>query len=555
MEKSHHNIRKLGLLGILLFTFISLRAQDRYMVFFSDKDTVTYTYQNPEAYLSPKAVARRERFGIPLEFTDLPVDSTYVRQLEAQGVDVIYTSRWFNGALVACSDLSVISSVDFITDYELVKPVTDSNSEKSGENGASVNKHFNFKKKKKGEALLNVLQNEMLGIDQMHDVGYNGQGITVAVFDGGFRGVDTSPYFEHLFENDQYLPGYDFVGNSPDVFKYGQHGTEALSCIAGYLPGVLEAGAYGADVMLCITEEGSSEFKIEEYNWLFAAERADSVGVDIISTSLGYTTFDDPEMNYRFKDLDGETAVITKAVVMATEKGMACVVSAGNEGSGSWKYISPPADAPDILAVGAVNSRGDRVSFSSFGPTADGRIKPDVAALGLQTVVADAQGNITTSNGTSFSAPLIAGLTAGVWQAYPELNNLEIIEKIKDAGNQVIVPDNELGYGIPNFTRVQDVVTAGRHSALPKARQPHYFSVFPNPVEQGKIFIESPSGSFTGSIDLLLYNSTGQLVMQKHVAHFRDGAISIDTQVMDKGIYILKVLSPDLSDTFKLVKF
>ncbi len=547
MEKSRRSIKTGGLLGIFICMFTSLQAQDRYMVFFPNKDTVTYTYQQPEAYLSAKAIARRERFNIPLQFSDLPVDSTYIRQLEAQGVEVMYTSRWFNGALVACPDSAVISSVAFITDYELVRPVAKGNSQKEG---SSVKMQHNPQKKQQTDALLNVLQNEMLGIDQMHEAGYNGQGITVAVFDGGFRGVNTSPFFAHLFKNNQYIPGYDFVGNSPDVFKYGQHGTEALSCIAGYQPGVLEAGAYGANVMLCVTEESGSEYRIEEYNWLFAAERADSIGADIISTSLGYTTFDDPAMNYRFADLDGNTAVITRAAIMATEKGIACVISAGNEGSASWKYISPPADAPDILAVGAVNSNGDRVSFSSFGPTADGRIKPDVAALGLQTVVTDAQGDITTSSGTSFSAPLIAGLTAGVWQAYPELNNLEIMEKLREAGSQTIVPDNELGYGVPDFTRIQDVVTA-----LPKAAQAHYFSVFPNPVEQGKIFIESPTGSFTGPVDLLLYNSTGQLVMQKHVAHFRNNDISLDAQVMNRGIYILKVLSPNLSDTFKLVKF
>lgn len=551
MEKNHNSCRRNLLLVLLIFACFSLQAQHhKYMVFFLDKDTVAYSYDNPAAYLSPKAVARREKFDIPIQFTDLPVDQDHIQQVTAEGGKVIYTSRWFNGALVECNDsiLQNIMALDFVIGSELVKPDNRGGRKKAG---ASVNQWFKFKKKQKNEeVLLNVVQNEMLGIDQMHAAGYNGKGLSIAVFDGGFRGVDTAPFFQHLFENSQILPGYDFVGNSPDVFKYGQHGTQALSCIAAYEPGVLEAGAYAADIMLCITEEGSSEYRIEEYNWLFAAERADSAGIDVISTSLGYTTFDDIDMNYRFSDLDGNTAVITRAVNMATDKGILCVISAGNEGTGSWKYISPPADAPDILAVGAVNAQGQRVSFSSYGPTADGRVKPDVSALGLQTVVVDAQGNVTTSSGTSFSAPLIAGFVAGVWQAFPNLNNIQIVEKVKLAGHQALAPDNDLGYGIPTFAQIVDHITP-----VPEEQMPHHFRVFPNPIEEGKMFIESTTGSVTGSLDLLLYNSAGQKVLEKRVARYHDDAISLDTRTLDKGIYILRILSPDLSDTFKLVKF
>lgn len=552
MEKNHSSFRKSWLLLLLIFSFLSLHAQNsKYMIFFLDKDTIAYTYANPEAYFSPKAVARREKFDIPVQLTDLPVDPDYVRQVSAEGAQVVYTSRWFNGALVECNDsiLQNITSLDFVVGSELVKPDARGGRKKAG---SSMNKWLRFKKKQKNEEeLLNVLQNEMLGINQMHESGYNGEGLTIAVFDGGFRGVDTAPFFQHLFENKQIIPGYDFVGNSPDVFKYGQHGTEALSCIAAYAPGVLEAGAYAADIMLCVTEESGSEYRIEEYNWLFAAERADSAGVDIISTSLGYTTFDDTEMNYKFSDLDGKTALITRAVNMATDKGILCVISAGNEGMGSWKYVSPPADAPDILAVGAVSSQGNRVSFSSYGPTADGRIKPDVSALGLQTVVVDAQGNVTTSSGTSFSAPLITGFVAGVWQAFSDLKNTEIIEKVKSAGNQAVAPDNELGYGIPNFAQImEDNITP-----VSEGQVSHHFDVFPNPIEEGKLFIESTTGSLTGSLDLVLYNSTGQVVLEKHIAHLHNDAISLDTRTLNKGIYILHILSSDLSDTFKLVKF
>lgn len=552
MVKNNNSFIKYSLLLLLVFSFITLQAQDnRYMIFFPDKDTVTYTYEDPEAYLSPRAIARREKFEIPVQFSDLPVNPGYIQEITRLGGEVMYTTRWFNGALIACDDstLEKILTQDFVIDAELVKPSAKGSRRKEG---ASVNKWWKFRKKlKKQEELLNVVQNEMLGVDKMHELGYNGEGLMVAVFDGGFRGVDTVPFFRHLFENQQLIPGYDFVGNSPDVFKYGQHGTEALSCIAAYNPGILEAGAYAADIMLCITEESGSEYRIEEYNWLFAAERADSAGTDIISTSLGYTTFNETGMDYNFSDLDGKTTTITRAVNVAASKGIVCVISAGNEGIGSWRYISPPADAPDILAVGAVNSSGSRASFSSFGPTADGRIKPDVSALGLQTVVVNAQGQVTTSSGTSFSAPLIAGFVAGVWQAFPDLNNKEIIEKVKLAGHQAMAPDNELGYGVPDFS----VLMKGGLTPVADKEVRHYFHVFPNPLEEGKVFIESKSDDYIGEVDLLLYNSTGQVVYQKRVTHTGSKAMTIDSAHLDKGIYILRILSPDLSDTFKLVKF
>ncbi len=540
-------------LCILLLCIVgTLQAQEnKYMVFFYDKDTLLYRYDQPEEFLSPRAIARKEKYNIPIQFSDLPVNPSYKQQLSEAGGTVHHTSRWFNGALVVCDDSSIqlIESLDFVMRTELIKPAGKGSRKKVGssvDGGEALKKNW-----KREEELLNMVQNEMLGIDEMHLQGFNGEGLLIGVFDGGFRGVDTSQYFTHLFENQQLIPGYDFVGNSQNVFQYSQHGTEALSCIAAYMPGILEAGAYGADIMLCVTEESGSEYRIEEYNWLLAAERADSAGVDIISTSLGYTTFDDTTMNYGFDDLDGKTAVITRAVNMATDKGILCVISAGNEGSGSWKYVSPPADASNVLAVGAVSTGGHRVSFSSIGPTADGRIKPDVSALGLQTVVVNAQSQVTTSNGTSFSAPLIAGFTAGVWQAFPALNNKEIVEKIKESGHQGLAPDNELGYGIPDF----NVLIDKELTPVPDTELKHFFEVYPNPVEEGKVFVEAKSDQFSGNIELWLYNSTGQIVQKQQVSYARKETIDLDTSLLEKGIYILHVLSADSSDTFKLVKF
>ena len=543
----------LFLLSILWVEVAHAQAppQNRYVIFLSDKNGTVYSLDRPLEYLSPAALERRQLQGIALDSSDLPVNVNYVAQLAEAGAKVYYTSRWLNAVMVdGDQDADAYRALNFVDRVELIKP-TQSEGGRNKQGSSYAGKLPSAAPENTEAQLLNVLQNEMLGIDAMHQAGYTGQGVSVAVFDGGFKGVDTVAYFRHLYENGQMIPGYDFVGNSSDVYRYGQHGTEALSCIAAYQPGVLEAGAYEANIMLCITEESGSEYRVEEYNWLFAAEMADSAGIDIISTSLGYTTFDDPEMNYEYEDLDGNTAVITRAVNLAAQKGILCVISAGNEGSGRWRYVSPPADAIDVLSVGAVSSSGDRVSFSSFGPTADGRVKPDVSALGLQTVVVNSRGEVVRSNGTSFSAPLITGLTAGVWEAFPGETNLEIIERIRLAGNSSLAPNNELGYGIPTFSAALLVPVPSEE----EIREANY-RVYPNPIESGKLFVEAKTRDLSFPVDVRIYNSTGQLVTQtRFTSDTFSPTLSLDTSGLSQGVYILHILSPTASDTMKVIKF
>ncbi|WP_277478213.1 S8 family serine peptidase [Catalinimonas alkaloidigena] len=528
-----------------------LAQESQYVVFFSDKDTLAYDLDRPEEYLSVRAIERRYKQNIPVTYSDFPVKEDYLKQLRELGAEVYYKTRWFNGALIEATpeELESILAENFIVGSELVKPRGRGERRKSG---SSTGKSRRTRKQEEPlEQLLNMEQNDMLGIDEMHEDGFNGEGMLIAVFDGGFRGVDTVAYFQHIYEDDRMLPGYDFVGNSPDVYQYGQHGTEALSCIGAYLPGVLEAGAYGADYMLCVTEEVSSEYRIEEYNWLFAAEYADSTGADIISTSLGYTTFNDSAMDYSYEDLDGQSAVITRAVDAATDRGIICVVSAGNEGSGSWHYVSPPADAQDILAVGAVSRTRDKVSFSSYGPSVDGRVKPDVSALGLQTVVVDASGNVVTSNGTSFAAPLIAGFVAGVWQAIPHATNVEIIEKIRFSGDMSLTPNNETGYGIPDYNRLMDNYL----TPIEDMPQKHYYKVYPNPVEDSDLIIEPSNGNFEGTLHINLYSPEGKLMLEKNVDEFKRNSLTLDMDGLSQGVYIMHILSASVSDTLKIVKF
>ncbi len=559
MAKSNHTseyalVKKWSwiIFSFCLLSFADVIAQgDKYVVYFADKAGSPYSIEHPEAFLSPRSIARREKQGISIKETDLPVNKNYVAAVQATGVKVIYTSKWFNAALFEgdSAQAEAIEALPFTTIIDYARPGTSGNRTKNGGGNAI---YFDETIELPLEELANQAQNAMLGISQMHAQGFNGDGVLVAVLDGGFRGVDTAPYFQHLFENQQYIDGYDFVGNSSNVFKYGQHGTEALSCIVGYEAGKLEAAAYKADVMLYVTEDGGSEYRIEEYNWLFAAERADSVGVNIISTSLGYTTFDDNSMNYTYNELNGETAVITKAANMATAVGIICVASAGNEGAYSWRYVSAPADAPDILAVGAVSLDQNRVSFSSIGPTKDGRIKPDVSALGLQTVVGDASGNITTANGTSFAAPLVSGLVAGFWQAHPELTNFEVMEKIKASGSTSIAPNNEIGYGVPNFNRAIEIVL-DTEEEMPEKNE---FEVYPNPIIEGKLFI-TPSQPHQGNlVVVILQNSTGQTLLTKSFNNYTGTEpLSLDISTLGAGVYILQISSPKVTNTVKLIRF
>lgn len=539
-----------SLFFLLLFIPELVMAQDHhFMVFFKDKAGTGYSVENPGEFLSERALKRREKQNIAITTQDLPVSPVYLDILAANNVQVLHTTRWFNGAMVVTDSVTVnqlVSQPEF-TGYDLAK--TGGLTRKSGRKGTQS--YDAEKLKEKVSYRLQALnQSTMLGIDAMHEQGYNGEGLFIAVFDGGFNGADQAPFFRHLFNNNKIHPGYDYVGQSEEVFKYGDHGTMALSCIGALLDSTLAGGSYGADFMLCITEEGSRENRFEEYNWLLAAERADSAGVDIISTSLGYTTFDVPEMNYTRQDLDGETTVITRAVNMATSKGIVCVNSAGNEGRGSWGKISAPADAPNSLSVGAVRVDGSKAGFSSVGPTADGRLKPDVVALGVNTVVGNQQGSLEYANGTSFAAPLIAGLVGGIWQANPNLTNLQAIDLVKRSASNALSPNNDIGYGIPSFNNLDNVLL----DTEPERGVASYFSVYPNPLSGGELKIETGSIAPNQMLTLTLINSAGRTVLEEQ-RKVEGELMGLKIEHVQQGVYILQLSSQETHNTIKIIKF
>ena len=349
-----------------------------------------------------------------------------------------------------------------------------------------------------------LTQLSQLGIDVMHAKGFHGENTLITLLDNGFLNADQVPYLQAIFTEKRVLGTLTTSPSLKSVYVGGSHGTNVLSTIAGQSPGKLFGTAYLANFAMVQTEEDNSELIVEEANWLRGAEWADSLGTDVLNSSLGYSEFDNLKQNHTYADMNGRTTLVSKAAVWASQKGIICTISAGNEGTNTWKYISAPADADSILSVGAVDRSGSKASFSSLGPSFDKRIKPDVSSMGLGTVVGTTTGTIATSNGTSFSAPLMAGFAAGMIQANPRNTSLQIMDAIRKSGNQATKPDHLLGYGIPNFLKATTLLNP---ILGVEPIQNLSVLVYPNPVKIGeKINIDLPEEM---EIKLDIFNTQG----------------------------------------------
>ena len=421
-----------------------------YRLYLRDKDLqhTPFSVNRPEQFLSARSIERRKRQGLPVDVTDLPIAPAYLDSVSRTGIEIVGQSKWNNTLLVKIhkeKELNKLNSLSFITKKLKVFSSPDSITERKR---SSFRKELNSWESVPIHYGAAAEQLKSLGGQRIHERGFYGNGMMIAVFDGGFVNVDRIPALHGVK-----LAGLkDFVvPKSNNIFEEMEHGTMVLSTMAANAPNLYVGVAPEAQYVLVRCEDERTESLAEEDYWASAAEYADSLGVDVINSSLGYHDFDDVKTNHLYWEQDGETALISHTASMCADKGIICVNSAGNDGMGVWKKINFPADAKNILTVGSINEQGKNAAFSAVGPTADGRIKPDVMAYGSPTSVITGRGSIINDNGTSFSSPLIAGMTACLWQALPHKTAKQIIKLVKMAGNNQQHPDNIYGYGVPDF--------------------------------------------------------------------------------------------------------
>ncbi|MDR0939827.1 MAG: S8 family serine peptidase [Mediterranea sp.] len=413
----------------------------KYRVGLTDKEATTYSLRQPERYLSAKAIERRRRQGVSIDSTDLPVCEKYVDAIRQEGARVLVRGKWDNFVTVSCNDTAVIRRIGQLPFVRSTERVWKGHEKRAGKRDslstASPKRLTAFY----GAAARQIALSEG---ERLHQAGFRGQGMTIAVVDAGFHNVDSIAAMHGI----RILGTHDFVDPRSDIFAENNHGTAVLSCMGMNLPHVMVGTAPEASYWLLRSEDENSENLVEQDYWAAAIEFADSVGADLVNSSLSYYAFDDPTKDYRLRDLDGRHALISRQAAKAADKGMVVVCSAGNTGARSWKKISPPGDADNVLTVGAVDGQGVLAPFSSVGNTADGRIKPDVMAMGIDTAVMGSDGNIRQANGTSFSSPIVCGLVACLWQVFPKLTAKEIIRIVRQSGDRADFPDNIYGYGI-----------------------------------------------------------------------------------------------------------
>ena len=419
-------------------------AQDgafRYFISFTDKANTGYSINTPEQYLSVRTIVKRQKYGIPIDSTDLPITVEYINELTTQGFVIENKSRWFNGVVVSTFDSLLIQTLDQHFIDTVISFGSWKNTKKIGEKW-----QLNYNVSDYGNSY-NQLQ--MLGGDVMHSKGFLGNGIIIAVIDAGFYKVNELDVFSDL--QNQILATYDFVDGNINVYDDHTHGMMVLSTMGAKQSGKMIGTAPEANYLLLRSEDVFSENLIEEYMWVCAAEYADSAGADIINSSLGYTTFDDATQNHTYMDMDGKTAPISIGAGIACDKGIIVVNSAGNSGNSNWHYIGAPADNFDVLTVGAVDENEEFASFSSYGPNANGFVKPNVVAQGKNVVVANSNNEVITANGTSFSSPITAGMIACLWGANTDKSAFSIKDAIYSSSDRYLNPNAQFGYGTTDY--------------------------------------------------------------------------------------------------------
>lgn len=537
-------VKLTSLFAIALLLQITLYSQGYYygyLVEFTDKNNTVYSVDNPEEYLSERAILRRTQNNIAITEQDFPVNQNYINQVIELNANFHHSSKWFNSA-VFLTNSSIF--IDQVMELEFVKNVSLIYEEVTFKKGNKVQKWNQVSEELDyGEADNQI---KMCNAQIMHKHGFLGENIQIAVLDAGFWRVDDLSCFEELRNENRILGTWDFVEGNESVYEDHNHGMAVLSTMASNLPGELVGSAPKASYYLYRTENVFSEYLIEEENWIKAAEVADSAGVDIITASLGYSVFDNSEMNHSYSDMDGKTTRVTQGAEIAFSKGIFVVNSAGNEGDGEWNYLTAPSDGENVLCVGAVGKDSIIAGFSSRGPSADNRVKPDVVAQGLRTSLISSDGSVIKSSGTSFSCPLMAGMVACLWQALPKYSNKEILELMRKIGDRYQLPDNDYGYGIPNFGKVVRIVDVNDNELTNLQSN---FSVFPIPFKNS-ITIKSLKNK---DFSVALYSMQGKLLRTQKVIS-EVSFLFVDLFDLMAGSYILKIQNSENTYQQKIIK-
>ncbi len=520
---------------VLLFLFLSILVSGQanlsnYWVELQDKHETTYSIFYPQAYLSPRALARRHRHHIPIDSMDLPVNEQYLAVIAAMDVRIRHTSKWLNSVTVVTTDslAQQLKELTFVKKVERVGRYHEPTEKKENVRNVPIESY----ERTPGYYGYGSLQISMVNGHALHRLGYQGTDVYVGVQDGGFNKADVMPFFDSLRVHDQLLPGKDFVDGDDYIYESAAHGSSVLSIMASNLPYLYVGTAPKATYLCMKTEDVRSESITEECNWVAAIEYADSMGVDVINSSLGYTEFSEDTMNYEYDDLNGQISRASRAAEVAFSKGVFVVNSAGNSGAGSWKFVGTPADSRGVFAIGAVTPSRSRARFSSFGPTSDGRIKPNISAMGQQVAVASLKGyDISVSNGTSLSSPLIAGLVANIKQAFPHKSNEAIQLAIEQSASQANDPDNVLGYGIPDFYKAYSLLKGNNNKQLQAVE------IFAS-RDQLKIIYLAP---INDRAILSIYDWSGKVHLKRKIPAKKQFESTLLEYKLPKGVYYLSL--------------
>ena len=545
-------MRRLLIIALLgLFSTLALTAQDAapdwYWVQLKDKKGTPYKISQPEAFLSQRSIDRRMRQHILIDETDLPVSPDYLDSLKNRGLEIVHNSKWLNGATVRTADTTLIkriATLPFVTQVQLTKPANVLKSVSNKFSDEVLNTEYN--PVNYGNAIDQLSQ---LNGQYLHRQGFRGKGIQIAILDAGFLNANTIEAFDSLRNSNRILGTRDFVDPTSDIYTQNYHGMSVLSCMGGNIPGSLIGTAPDASFYLIRSEDVATEYLIEEDNWVAAAEYADSLGVDVINSSLGYSQFNDSLMNHSYADLNGKTTRVTQGANMAFQKGILVFSSAGNEGSKSWKRIIAPSDGENVISVAAVDKDGLRASFSSVGPAFGGAVKPNVAAMGSGTTLALSNGTIGYASGTSFSSPVLAGMGACLLQANPYAGAKLAKLAIEQSASQYSNPDSLIGFGIPDFEKADKYLKVNSaHNLKDKSS----WTVSPNPFSES-IFLRNLNTVNNKNYLISIYNLQGICLWQS-TFNSEETIVLKNLANLPQGFLILSIRSGETEERIKLIK-